>query len=230
MQDRISMDKPRSHLHTSLLLLFGLLSFSLKAQPWLNYKLTPRGDTINRLDQQKMKQGPWVLRFETLRGEPGCEEEGYFLNDKKDGAWRRYSLMGDLIARENYKGGFRDGKQQYFTSMGDLLRDESWKSVDPKNPYDTIIVPDLDHPDRMIEKVIKHEAAEVKNGTWTYYDPMMGTVVKTERFVFGQPEKSIQRPLIPQKPPSSDSSATPLKKVLPKAVQDYEKVKKKGKG
>lgn len=230
MQYRNSKVMPRILLHTTLGVLFNLFILSLDAQPWLSYKLTPRGDTINRLDQRKMKQGPWVLRFETLRGEPGCEEEGYFLNDKKDGAWRRFSLMGDLIAREQYKGGFREGKQQYFTQMGDLLRDESWKSVDPKNPYDTILVPDLDHPDRMIEKVIKHEAAEVKNGTWTYYDPMMGTVIKTERFVFGQPEKNMQQPIrtnlaVPQK----DTTARP-KKLPPQAVQDWEKAKKKGKG
>lgn len=213
-----------------MLLFFCLVSMSMQAQPWVSYKLTPRGDTINRLDQQKMKQGPWVLRFETLRGEPGCEEEGYFLNDKKDGAWRRYSLMGDLIARENYKGGYRDGKQQYFTQMGDLLREESYKAVDPKNPYDTIIVPDLDHPDRMLEKVIKHEAAEVKNGTWTYYSASTGDVVKTEKFVFGQLEKKAQQPLLPTNSPAKDTTVAPVKKQVPKAVQDYEKTKKKGKG
>ncbi len=224
------MLNPGSILQTTLLLLLACCSFSSKAQPWISYKLTPRGDTINRLDQQKMKQGPWVLRFETLRGEPGCEEEGYFLNDKKDGAWRRFSLMGDLIARENYKGGYRDGKQLYYTQMGDLLREESYKAVDPKNPYDTIIVPDLDHPDRMLEKVIKHEAAEVKNGTWTYYDPMMGTVVKTERFVFGQPEKKLQQPIRPNLTVPQKDTTTKSKKPLPQAVQDWEKKKKKGKG
>ena len=213
-----------------MLLFFCLFSISMQAQPWLSYKLTPRGDTINRLDQQKMKQGPWVLRFETLRGEPGCEEEGYFLDDKKDGAWRRYSLMGDLIARENYKGGYRDGKQQYFTQLGDILREESYKAVDPKNPYDTIIVPDLDHPDRMVEKVIKHEGAEVKNGTWTYYSPSTGDVVKTEKFVFGQLEKKAQQPTLPKIGPAKDTSAAPVKKQLPKEVQEYEKTKKKGKG
>lgn len=213
-----------------MLLFFCLFSISMQAQPWLSYKLTPRGDTINRLDQQKMKQGPWVLRFETLRGEPGCEEEGYFLDDKKDGAWRRYSLMGDLIARENYKGGYRDGKQQYFTQLGDILREESYKAVDPKNPYDTIIVPDLDHPDRMVEKVIKHEGAEVKNGTWTYYSPSTGDVVKTEKFVFGQLEKKGLQPTLPKIGPVKDTSAAPVKKQLPKEVQEYEKTKKKAKG
>lgn len=214
-----------------LTLAIGLFVFQFpQAQAWLDYKLTPRGDTINRLDKNKKKQGPWLIRLEEVRGEPGYEEEGYFQNDRKEGPWRRYSLMGDLIARENYKGGYRDGKQQYYTKMGDLLRDESWKSVDPAHPYDTIMVPDLDQPDRMIEKVIKHEAAEVKNGLWTYYDPNTGAVVKTERFVFGQAEKAVQNPGAIKTGAAKDTIGKSVPaKVIPKEVQQFDK-KKKGKG
>ena len=193
----------------------------LKAQLWIDYQLTANGDTINRVDQLKRKQGPWVIRLEEVRGEPGYEEEGFFKYDKKEGQWRRYSLMGDLIAVENYKGGFRDGRQLYYTRMGDLLREESWKSVDPENPYDTIEVPDLDNPSRTLLKIIKHESAEVRHGVWKHYDPAMGTVVKTERFLYGQPENTNQG----QKTPKP---VTPLKPV-PKEIQEYEQ-KKKGKG
>lgn len=193
----------------------------LKAQLWIDYQLTANGDTINRIDQMKRKQGPWIIRLEEVRGEPGYEEEGYFRYDKKEGQWRRFSLMGDLIAVENYKGGFRDGRQLYYTRMGDLLREESWKSIDPDNPYDTIEVPDLDNPTRTLTKIIKHESAEIRHGVWKHYDPAMGTVVKTERFVFGQPDNASQG----QKAPKP---AAPLKPV-PKEIQEYEQ-KKKGKG
>lgn len=215
-----------------LLMILSILAIAeySEAQAWLDYKLTARGDTINRIDKNKWKQGPWVIRLEEVRGEPGYEEEGYFQNDKKEGPWRRYSLMGDLIARENYKGGFRDGKQQYYTKLGDLIRDESWKSVDPANPYDTIVVPDLDHPDRMMEKIIKHEAAEVKNGLWTYYDSNTGAVVKTERFIFGQPEKATQIPIQTKTSAAMDTSTKSVPaKVIPKEVLQFDK-KKKGKG
>lgn len=227
------------------LILLVLCSTGLSAQQWLDYKLTPRKDTINRIDRNKMKQGPWILRFETIRGEPGFEEEGYFADDKKEGPWRRYSLMGDLIARENYKWGFRDGKQQYFTRMGDLLREEGWKATNPQNPYDTLVVPDIDQPDRMIEKIIKHDAAEVKHGTWIHYDPSSGSIMKTEHFAFGQvdkrggntdtsgggnPEKTAGKPLpVNTTQTNKDSVAPPAKRPLPAAVQAYEK-KKKGKG
>ncbi len=208
-----------------LVLFLLLIGQFLLGQQWSDYTLTPRGDTINRVDKQKLKQGPWSLHYEQVRGEPGFDEEGYFENDKKEGVWKKYSLMGDLIANEFYKFGYRDGKQQYYTSLGDLLREESWKAVNPKNPYDTISVPDLDHPDIMVEKIIKHEVAEVKNGTWTYYNSATGAVAKIEKFIFGQVDKG-QRTngdSVPKNASIKDSS--PVKQI-PKEVKQWNKTKK----
>lgn len=188
LQYRNIKAKPLQILCRLILCFTFLMPAFLQAQYWKEFKLTPKGDTINRVDKNNKKQGPWWFRYEEVRGEPGFEEEGYFYNDKKQGPWKKYSLMGDLIAQEYFIAGYRDGKQLYYNRMGDLIREEGWKSVDPSNPYDTIMVPDIDHPERMIKKIIKHESAEVKHGVWNYYDPVMGTITKTERFVFGQPE------------------------------------------
>jgi antitoxin component YwqK of YwqJK toxin-antitoxin module len=176
-----------------LILIIGVLSPCISnGQQWIDYKLTPRGDTINRVDKYNRKQGPWWFRYEEVRGEPGFEEEGYFYYDKKEGPWKKFSLMGDLIAKENFTGGYRNGPQFYYNKMGDLIREESWKAVDPAKPFDTIMVPDIDYPDRMIKKIIKHESAEIRHGIWKYYDPVMGTITKTEKFVFGQPEQILK--------------------------------------
>lgn len=189
LQYRNIQGKPMHFLKGLVFVLILVLPGLSNAQYWIDFKITPRGDTINRIDRNNKKQGPWWFRYEEMRGEPGFEEEGYFYNDKKQGPWKKFSLMGDLIAREYFIAGQRDGKQLYYNRLGDLLREESWKAVDPAHPYDTIMVPDLDHPERMIKKIIKHESAEIKHGVWNYYDPVMGTVTKTERFVFGQPEQ-----------------------------------------
>ena len=209
-----------------IVLFLLMMSQSLVAQQWIDYVLTPRGDTVNRVDKQKMKQGPWSLHYEQVRGEPGFDEEGYFENDKKEGVWKKYSLMGDLIAKEFYKLGYRDGKQQYYTSLGDLQREESWKAVNPKNPYDTILVPDIDHPDVMIEKIIKHESAEVKNGTWTYYNSATGAVVKTEKFIFGQVDKGQVTTLDPNRKISLNKDSLAPAKQIPKEVKQWNKIKK----
>lgn len=209
LQYRNIQGKPMHFLNGLVLVLMFMLPAVSQAQYWKEFKLTPRGDTINRIDKNNKKQGPWWFRYEEVRGEPGFEEEGYFYNDKKQGPWKKFSLMGDLIAQEYYIGGFRDGKQMYYNRMGDLLREESWKAVDPSNPYDTIMVPDIDHPERMIRKIIKHESAEIKHGVWNYYDATMGTIERTERFVYGQPEqtRSSQKSNVVPKP--SINSATP---------------------
>jgi hypothetical protein len=201
MQYRDIQGKPFISAIKLMLFISMLFPCMASAQYWIDYKLTPKGDTINRVDKSKRKQGPWWFRYEEVRGEPGFEEEGYFYNDKKQGPWKKFSLMGDLIAREYFIAGHRDGQQLYYNNMGDLIREESWKAIDPAHPYDTIMVPDIDHPEMMIKKIIKHESAEIKHGVWKYYDPVMGTVTRTETFVFGQPPQVV----------SPNKIATPVK-------------------
>ena len=151
---------------------------------WKDYIIGAKGDTLNRLDKNGLKQGRWVVHVDDLRGERGYEEEGVFIIDKKEGTWRKYTLEGDLTAIENYRYGFKNGKNVYFNDMGDPLREESWRAVDPKNPYDTINVYDVTDPNKVIGvKVIKLEPASYKNGTWTYYNSDRGTIAKTEEWV-----------------------------------------------
>jgi len=168
-------------------LLFSLLDSEAQLK---SYIISPSGDTLNVVDANNIKQGPWVVRVEDLRGEPGYEEEGFFIDGKKEGTWRRYTLMGDLTGIENFKWGEKDGKQQYFTKMGDLLREESWRATNPENPYDTLEVPDPEVPNRYETKIIKLEVASVAHGTWKYYDPATGFITKQETYFFGQPDKN----------------------------------------
>ncbi len=166
-------------------LLFSILlvSFSASAQ-WKSFKLSPRGDTLNRIDQRGLKQGPWVVHVDELRGERGFEEEGFFADDKKEGLWRRYSLEGDLIAMEQYRWGFKNGICQYFSNSGEPLREESWRAIDPRNPYDTVPVYDVNDLSKVVRmQIVKVESASYKNGVWKYFDPFKGTVEKTERWV-----------------------------------------------
>jgi hypothetical protein len=207
---------------TTLILLL-LLTTNTFGQALKSYQLTSKGDTINRVDNSQRKQGPWISRLEELRGEPGFEEQGYYLNDKKEGAWRKFNLDGDLIAEEFYRWGNRDGRQQYFTRNGGLYREESWKAMNPLNPYDTIVVPDLDNPNVMVEKIIKQESAEVRHGTWSYFDPSSGQVMKTEKFFYGKLEgpKTASHALI--NADTIKTKATQLPKTKPKVVEAFEK-------
>jgi hypothetical protein len=159
-----------------------LISLGAEAQ-WKDYMISVRGDTLNRVDMQGRKQGPWVIHLEELRGEPGYDEQGYFINDKKDGLWLRFSPMGDKIAEENFRWGNKNGKCRYFNMTGSLMREENWRAIDPNKGMDTVDVYDLNDPTKVVDRVIvKLEGQTNKHGTWTYYDPEWGTILKTERY------------------------------------------------
>ena len=170
-----------------ILLIFLFISINGYSQ-WKTYIISVKGDTLNRVDMNGKKQGPWVIHQDELRGEPGYDEQGYFLNGKKEGLWQRFSPMGDKIAEEHYRWGNKDGKCDYYNMTGGLVREESWKAVNPDDPYDTVDVYDLHDPLKVVDrKVVKLEGYSLKHGTWTYYDPEMGTIVKTEKYWLDKP-------------------------------------------
>lgn len=212
----------------SILAFFLLLSITSHAQPWKNFVMSVRGDTINRLDMQSRKQGPWVNRYEELRGEPGFEEQGYFVNDKKDGLWLKFTLMGDKIAEENYRWGNLNGKSRYFNNTGFLVREESWRAIDPSKDMDTVDVYDIKDPTKVIDRVVvKLEGQTNKHGLWTYYDPEWGTIQRTERYWLnklktgnGDGDDDEIKPIDVSKRSGLDSAGN---KIKPQIVMDYEK-------
>jgi hypothetical protein len=215
-----------------ILVLLLLISMNGFGQKWKDYMISVRGDTINRIDMDNQKQGPWVIKVEALRGEPGYEEQGYFVNDKKDGLWLRFSPMGDKIAEENFRWGSLDGKCRYYNLTGSLMREESWRAIDPSKTMDTVEVFALNDPTKVVDRVVvKLEGQTNKHGYWTYYDPEWGTVLKTERYWLNKLQTGDQNG------ESGDEDIKPLgvsngrtkgdttgkKMVKPQAIIDYEK-------
>lgn len=202
----------KSSILISFLLFFIL--FSASAQ-YRSYNISVRGDTINRVDNNGLKQGPWVVHVDPLRGEPGYEEEGYFVNNKKEGAWRKYTLSGDFIALEHYKHGDKDGKSQYYNAFGDLLREENWRAYNPDAPYDTIPVYGKDNNQIISFKIVKAEPYSVKDGDWTWYDPQTGRIARIEKYDRGH--------LLQQNNPKEFVREEPMQKIKPKEVIEFEK-------
>lgn len=214
------------------LLAFTLLISVSGFGQWKDYIISVRGDTLNRIDMNGKKQGPWVIHIEEVRSEPGYDEQGYFLDDKKDGLWVRFSLQGDKTAEENYRWGVLDGKAKYYTRTGGLLREESWRAVDPEKTMDTVAVYDVKDPDKVVDMVVvKLTGTTNKHGAWNYYDPLMGTIVKTERYFLdrlqtGNESGEGEDELLPIDPSTGKiKKDTTGKKTVtkPQVVLDYEK-------
>lgn len=194
----------------SLLIFFQLALLNAHAQ-FKSYTISVKGDTLNAVDLHGLKQGKWLVHVDPLRGEPGYEEEGIFLNDKREGTWRKYTLQGDFIAFENYKHGDKDGKWQYFTQYGDLLREENWRAYDPEQPYDTIPIYGTGNNEIVSYKIIKAQPYSVKDGTWTYYEN--GHIIKTEEY---------DRGYLLNPPKTEMATEEPMKKIVPKEVLEYQ--------
>ncbi|MCB0715942.1 MAG: hypothetical protein R2796_09065 [Chitinophagaceae bacterium] len=169
-------------------LVFFLLFVSLNGfGQWKDYTISVRGDTLNRIDMKGQKQGPWVESVPDLRGERGYDAQGYYVNNLKEGTWKKFSLQGVKIAEENYKWGMLNGKQKYYTYNGGLERIESWRAIDPKNSFDTVAVYDLNDPTKIAKTVIvKNDGVSFKHGKWVYLDPVWGKVESTEYYVMNK--------------------------------------------
>jgi hypothetical protein len=199
---------------------------------WKSFILSPRGDTLNRVDMNGKKQGPWVIHVEALRGEEGYDEQGYFEDDVKEGRWVRFSLAGDKIAEENYRWGNLNGKCRYYSRFGGLIREESWRAVDPSKTMDTVDVYDLHDPTKVVDRVVvKPPSSSYRHGTWTYFDPQWGTITKTEQYFLDKIQTGNPvadggdddlRPIDIAASPTADSTG---KKTVakPQAILDYEK-------
>ena len=193
-----------------------------------DYIIGVKGDTLNCVDVKGRKQGPWVAKVESLRGERGYEEEGFYKDNFKTGTWRKYSLEGDLMAMENYRFGQRDGRNAYFNHTGQVIREEAWRAIDPANPYDTVNVYDVNDPSKIVgKKVIKVAGLTVKHGTWKYYDGMTGRIEKTEQWAMDKPKVD---ELVDDMAPIDVADGTvkkevkkPVEKPKLQAIMDYEK-------
>ncbi len=205
------------------LLLFVCLFFSATAHAQLKeYTIGVNGDTLNGVDKNGKKQGKWVIHYDEVRGEPGYEEEGVYVNDRREGSWKKYTLMGIQFALENYRWGFKDGLSQYFNINGDVVKEESWRAFNPDKVYDTIEVEDVDKPDHYNNVIIKNEGSSIKNGIWKYYDPATGFITKTEFWRLGQLEKN-NNPLAGAASKTMGTDSTAAVKVKPKEVLEFEK-------
>jgi len=204
-------------LITVCLLFFYSFSFS----QCKTFRTNDKGDTLNCTDFKDKKQGKWINHYDQLRGEPGFEEEGEYLDNLKTGRWRKFSLYGDLIAVENYQWGNKDGIQQYFY-QGELEREESWRAINPEKKFDTVDVPSVNDPYKVERKIIKIDVYSMKEGVWKYYKPGSMSLIKTETYILDK----LQIPkseFVSTNTSDTSSNKIHVKKVKPATVQDFEK-------
>jgi len=199
------------NMHCRLIILSILFSTFTNAQ-YKSFIKSVHGDTINKIDMNNLKQGKWVVRVPEQRGNPGYEEEGHFIDDRKHGVWKTYNLMGDKIADEVYRFGNKDGRCTYYSVAG-MIREEYWLA--PRNAgqlFDTLTIPDPGIPNAYKKVVIRTEGHSLKHGTWRYYEPVYGKVLAEEKYYLD--ERQIER--IENKVQAPVDTSAKKRVVLPK--------------
>ncbi|RYY64564.1 MAG: hypothetical protein EOO12_09330 [Chitinophagaceae bacterium] len=190
-----------------------LLAALPAAAQYKSFIIGVKGDTLNRVDKKGLQQGPWVVKQAAVRGERGYEEEGVFNDGYRNGVWRRYSLDGDLIALEQYRWGMKDGKQVYFDIEGKPLREEMWRAIDPKSPYDTVPVRDLQDPNKITGyRIVKVEPVAHKHGTWKFFNARDGRLEETQEWFMDRLKKegesdadALLAPIVPASTHATDT-------------------------
>lgn len=209
---------------------FLLVLAMLCGPEWLmaqckTFKLSDRGDTLNCVDTRNRKQGPWLVQVPEMRGNPGYEEEGSYVDDKKEGIWRRYTMEGDLVAVEAYHWGMLHGKSSYYSVLG-LEREEGWWAINPNKLYDTIEVPDLYEDGKYTTVILKNEGRSLRHGTWRWFDPTTGFVQRTEEFIRDSAVSGLEAFGMSNsrtKKQPADTGKNGKKNEKPAVVQEYEK-------
>jgi len=162
----------------------------------------------NQYDAQKHKTGPWSEEVPEIKGEPGYTWEGNYVNDLKEGVWKKYAQSGGIIAEETYKHGFLNGHSRYFYSNGLVSAEGSFIAIDMDGETETYRVIDPISGEETMEEVPRH-ATSLRNGVWKVYDED-GKMIK-EYYKRGEPVSPEELDTLTSAPPKK----TPAPAVLP---------------
>lgn len=190
---------------------------SLRAQ---TYTISQAGDTINYTDKMGLKQGLWQVSVPEIRGERAYTETGRYVNNRREGIWRRYSVTGDPMSFETYRDSVLEGRAMYFYENGSIKMQGSYRAVVKENSSRSIhVINPLNGKDTTV--VIVEYAHSVRQGPWKYYTPD------------GKPESTVvydnDQPVSTAEVPMPSGSGQVKKDSVPPVVQQYEKRMKKKK-
>lgn len=134
----------------------------------------------NQLDGAGKQHGTWVYHEPERMGEPGTMETGNYDHGNRTGIWYTVDDGGDLISIESFAFDELDGEVKYY-ERGQLYCVGHYRALNPKHSVDTIIVVDpITHDESY--KTITTDKGTMRHGTWRYYDPENGSLLKEEEY------------------------------------------------
>ena len=89
-----------------------------------NFKIY-EGDTINKTDINKLKQGNWIYFNDEYKG--NISQKGNYIDNKKDDLWVVYYQNGNIKSQIYYKNNKQFGEVNIFYSNGNIQEQGYWK-------------------------------------------------------------------------------------------------------
>jgi len=132
----------------------------------------------NRVDAKKRKQGVWMERLPALREDPAYILEGTYLNDRKEGVWKKTTEDGDVVAEETYKNGALDGLCKYYYPNGKIMATGRMLAIDLEGQKDTVVTIDVTTGEEKLVEVTR-KGHSVRHGEWKLYDEDGGVLRET---------------------------------------------------
>ncbi|MVT12460.1 toxin-antitoxin system YwqK family antitoxin [Chitinophaga tropicalis] len=195
------------------LIVFSMLQFSMLAA--FSQMVVVKE---NRVDAQQRKQGEWQEEMPEVKGEPGYSWEGTYIDNLKEGVWKKYALSGGIIAEETFKRGILNGRCRYFYSNGMVSAEGSWQAVDLDERIESYRVIDPVTGEERFEE-IKRTATALRTGIWKVYDEegqmskeyyKHGESVSQEEY-----EAYTHKPVAPEKDKKKPATQPPAPPSLP---------------
>lgn len=197
------------------LIIFSMLQFSMLAA--LAQMVVVKE---NRVDAQQRKQGEWQEEMPEVRGEPGYTWEGTYVDNFKEGIWKKYALSGGIIAEETFKHGILNGHCRYFYSNGMVSSEGSWIAVDLEERTESYRVIDPVTGEERFED-IKRTATALRNGIWKVYDE--DGVMSKEYYKRGEPVTQEEYEAYTKQAPEKKKTTTPATAPAPKSLPHQKK-------
>ncbi len=85
---------------------------------------TYQSDTLNRTDENNLKQGWWIYYYKTNSAQK--ESEGKYENSRKQGIWKRYYESGTTKDEINYKNNRPFGYYKTYFDNGNVQEEGNW--------------------------------------------------------------------------------------------------------
>jgi antitoxin component YwqK of YwqJK toxin-antitoxin module len=139
---------------------------SLLAFVWITVQ-PAQAQQQNAIDPRGLKQRAWIIQGSMLKDpaySPGAKvEEGTYLNNEKEGLWKRYWPNGVIRSEIHYENGKPQGPYKLYYANGKLEESGRWhegKLADRFQRY---------HSNGIIKEDLKYDSEGNRQGKQNYY-------------------------------------------------------------